>query len=244
MVINKIPRENELIEFHLVTRQKHSTLLHDETTREKESDSHLYVPGTVPLSRIVLVYDISPIIQREEQKLKEALELAIEFKRSLLASILEQGLSELAERQKNFNELFSKVTSGKNIYPNVEPLTIEDDEYIYVYQVSWGDNIYLLPLDFKCFVDDYGQCEYLPPKIKAPVIEIHNYRLTPGNRKRYKFLSHLPLQSVFSFVEVDLKGLVSANTLRFHRSEFKEREKHRLMQKQKEEELEKLKPQK
>jgi len=123
-------------------------------------------------------------------------------------------------------------------------LPITNDEYIYIYQVPWGDNIYLLPLDFKCLLDDYRQYEYLPKVIKAKVLEIDNYRLSINNKRRYKFLSHLPLQSVFSFVEVDLKELVSAGTLYFYRAEFKEREKHRQVQKEKEEELEKLMPQK
>lgn len=131
-----------------------------------------------------------------------------------------------------------------HVLVNVVPLPASEAEYVCVYQVPWGDNIFLLPLDFKCLLDDYGQCEYLPNVIKAPVIEVDDYRLSPNNRKRYKFLSHLPLQSVFSFVEVDLKELVTAETLNYHRAEFREREKYRQVQKEKEEELAKLMPQK
>ncbi len=49
---------------------------------------------------------------------------------------------------------------------------------------------------------------------------------------------------MFSFVEVDLKEQLSAETLELHKAGLQEREKYRLAQKQKEQELEELMPQK
>ena len=127
---------------------------------------------------------------------------------------------------------------------NIDPPKIPVGEFIYMYQVPWGDNIFLLPLDFKCFMDEYGKYEYLPVSFKATIIEINNYRLSYGNKKRYKFLQYLPLQSMFSFVEVDLKELVSPETLKLHWAELQDREKFREIQKIKDEELEILKEEK
>jgi len=112
VVINRIPKENEIIEFHLVTRQKNSIILQDEALRKKGVEPHLFIMGTIPLSRIVLTYDITPIVEQEEKKLREALELAIEFERRLLAKFIEEALNELEQKQKNFQDLFSKQQPG------------------------------------------------------------------------------------------------------------------------------------
>ena len=50
--------------------------------------------------------------------------------------------------------------------------------------------------------------------------------------------------SMFSFVEIDLSELLSTETLELHKEGLREREKYRLVQKQKEQELDKLMPQK
>ena len=50
--------------------------------------------------------------------------------------------------------------------------------------------------------------------------------------------------SLFSFVEIDLAKLLSTETLEFHKESLQEREKFRMTQKQKEQELDKLMPQK
>jgi len=93
-------------------------------------------------------------------------------------------------------------------------------------------------------LDEYGQYENLPETIKAPVLEITHHRLDSINQKKYRFLDHLPVYSVFSFVELDLKDQLSKKILDFYKTDLQEREKFRLAQKQKEQELEKLNPQK
>ena len=96
-----------MIDFHLISHQKYCTIIQDEAIN-KTNETQLYIPGVVPLSRIVLTYDVTPIIEKERKRLTEALQLAIEFQRELMASFLNEGLKELDQRQTNFNKTFAK----------------------------------------------------------------------------------------------------------------------------------------
>ena len=107
IVVNRIPKKGEMIDFHLVSHQKNCTIIQDEAIK-KTNEPYLYIPGVVPLSRIVLTYDVTPIIEKERKRLTEALQLAIEFQRELMASFLNEGLKELDQRQTNFNKTFAK----------------------------------------------------------------------------------------------------------------------------------------
>ncbi len=53
------------------------------------------------------------------------------------------------------------------------------------------------------------------------------YQTTPLLKNRYPFLNHLHIGSVFFFVEIDMKPLVSNHTLNLFSKELKERAKVR-----------------
>lgn len=57
-------------------------------------------------------------------------------------------------------------------------------------------------------------------------------------------MEYLPLKTVISYVEIDMSELISEETFEYYKREIKEREKNRLIAKQKEHELDKLMPQK
>ncbi len=142
----RIPKEGEMIELHLVTRQKNSAILLDESTRKKGSkqpEPHLYVPGTVPFSRVVLTYDISPIVESERKQLTDALWLANSSQELELVPFLEEGLAELEAHHETFNKLFGGMVPES--LPKLLPSEVDPSEYTCTYQVSWGDNIFLLP---------------------------------------------------------------------------------------------------
>ena len=52
-----------------------------------------------------------------------------------------------------------------------------------------------------------------------------------STRRRYKFLSHIPITSPFSFVEVDLTEVVSEETLKTFTVDLRKRESARLQAK-------------
>ena len=110
----RIPKEGEMIELHLVTRQRHSTILQDEAVRGKDKSAkpYLYIPGTVPVSRAVLTYDISPIVEAERKQVNEALWLANSCQELYLVPFLEEGLAELSQRQEIFQKLFAEFKQG------------------------------------------------------------------------------------------------------------------------------------
>ena len=56
----------------------------------------------------------------------------------------------------------------------------------------------------------------------------------------YRFLDHLPLNSIFSFVEIDLTSIVSPEVLERHKESFQEREKTRSERTEKERAADKL----
>ena len=59
-----------------------------------------------------------------------------------------------------------------------------------------------------------------------------------------RFLDHLQLKTQISFVELDMSELLSKETIKYYKGQFLKREKIRLANKQKDQELDKLKPQK
>ena len=68
---------------------------------------------------------------------------------------------------------------------------------------------------------------------------MENLSQNENTRKRYKFLSHLPLTCQFQFVEIDMRPLVDKESIAPFQEEFTKRHRHRINLKRKEE-LEKI----
>ena len=138
----------------------------------------------------------------------------------------------------------------------------EPDEYLY-YQSSDGQPIYLSGFDLACLmhefslhrgtgtqVDNAGQdvespqtpqskprsLAPLPDELTATVVEVEHLTVTTSLIKRKPFLSHLPLHSNVSFVEIDWHSggdrgnqpLLSHSTLNKFRGELQRRKSERL----------------
>lgn len=67
----------------------------------------------------------------------------------------------------------------------------------------------------------------LPDAVKGKVVDVERVHLTPALRKRFPFLSHLPLYSDVNFVELDLHGMLSETTRDKFREEGRRRERRR-----------------
>ena len=85
--------------------------------------------------------------------------------------------------------------------PNMGP---KDDMY-YFYQSADGQHLYIHPLDIKMLKTAYGNYCDFPDEICVSASVIVETTLTDDVRKRYKYLSHLPLSCDLAFVEIDWK---------------------------------------
>lgn len=81
----------------------------------------------------------------------------------------------------------------------------EDKELYYFYQAADGQPVILHPLNMKCLIQHYGGYESLPSSLKVKVLEMEPVTQTEATRKRYRYLSHLPLTTIFQLCEVDLR---------------------------------------
>ncbi|KAI7880679.1 hypothetical protein K492DRAFT_129774 [Lichtheimia hyalospora FSU 10163] len=97
----------------------------------------------------------------------------------------------------------------------------------YFFQANDGQHVYLHPLDSRVMKHEYGDYSHFPLKIQVKVEGVEESSMTEDLRKRFKYLSHLPLACDVTFVEVDLKNLVSKTTLNVFANELKQRDKKR-----------------
>ncbi|CAJ0890006.1 1293_t:CDS:10 [Entrophospora sp. SA101] len=105
-------------------------------------------------------------------------------------------------------KLKSKSTTNSQ-----QPIISSDSAY-YFYQSEDGQNVYLHPLDIRILKYEFGTYEQFPNEISFRVISVDESTMTEELRKKFKYLGHLPLSCDVTFLEVDLKGVVSDSTLK------------------------------
>eukprot|EP01027_Heterolobosea_sp_BB2_P002129 GEZU01003211.1.p1 GENE.GEZU01003211.1~~GEZU01003211.1.p1 ORF type:complete len:241 (+),score=61.27 GEZU01003211.1:152-874(+) len=71
---------------------------------------------------------------------------------------------------------------------------------------------------------EYGSYANLPSGLEeAHILEVEKLHQTEKTRKMYRYLAHIPLGADFSFVEIDMTELVSAETMRQFGQDLKSR---------------------
>lgn len=102
------------------------------------------------------------------------------------------------------------------------------NDFVYFYQSSDGQRIYINQLNARCLVSQYTSFNQCPNSITGKIIAYESYFMTDENRKRFKYLSHLPLHSEFKIVELSLKEpYISQATLDLYQDEIEERKQFR-----------------
>nr|VZI15744.1 unnamed protein product [Spirometra erinaceieuropaei] len=98
--------------------------------------------------------------------------------------------------------------------PKTFPLDVSESEHVYTYYEDiHGLNIYLHSVNWRCLMTEYKDRE-LPRRISGTVVQIDRYSMNHDLRRRYRYLSHLPIGRPFYFVELDLQPpTVSQKTL-------------------------------
>ncbi|GMH25686.1 hypothetical protein Nepgr_027529 [Nepenthes gracilis] len=95
------------------------------------------------------------------------------------------------------------------------------------YQAVDGQYIILHPLNMKCLLHYYGSYDVLPSRISGKILQFETVTQSEATRKRYRFLSHLPLTATFQLCEIDLRENLPSDALSPFMDEIKRRGKQR-----------------
>lgn len=115
----------------------------------------------------------------------------------------------------------------------------EDDDCYAFFQCADGQPLIMHPLNMKCLLQHFGSYENLPSRLEVKIIEMEGQTQTEALRKRYRYLSHLPLTTNFWFCEVDLRGILPSSAFIPFNDELRYRETRR-RRRQKQEQAERL----
>mmetsp|Transcript_5743 Transcript_5743/g.8033 ORF Transcript_5743/g.8033 Transcript_5743/m.8033 type:complete len:575 (+) Transcript_5743:139-1863(+) len=99
----------------------------------------------------------------------------------------------------------------------------ETADFYYIYQASSGQQAILHPLDIKVLLNEFGSFEQCPETIEGKIMEIESEFQSEKMRKKFKFIGHLPLNTSFEFVEIDLRKIVSKEAFRPYQDEIQKR---------------------
>lgn len=200
-------------------------------------------------TRLSITNDISHILRREHEELQEAAKEAVSCGDDSLPFILE-AQDALLERAEKVQKASLESVEKEDYFPyqndlssfstkpsQVSKIPYHDEQnFFYNYQSKDGQFIFLHPLNMKILVRYYGSYENLPDKVVGEIIQRETFVQTEATRKRYKFLSHIPLSSQFIFVEIQLDLPESA--FQPFKQELTKRSERRLQLKEKEKEEE------
>lgn len=95
------------------------------------------------------------------------------------------------------------------------------DNVYYFYQMADGQHYYLHPLCNKILKYEYGDYSNFPETINCRIISLEESTINDDMRKRFKYLSHLPLTCDIVLCEIYLSDIVSSATFKkFKRKSF------------------------
>ena len=92
---------------------------------------------------------------------------------------------------------------------------LHDHDYYTYYQYHTGQYIFIHSLNYRMLLYQYN---ILPSTIIGQVIEIKHYIMNDENRKKFRFLSHLPISTSFTLILLDIKH--NKSTLKYFAKEL------------------------
>ncbi|EPT26650.1 zinc finger, C3HC4 type (RING finger) domain-containing protein [Toxoplasma gondii ME49] len=119
-----------------------------------------------------------------------------------------------------------KRTRGGEKSSGSAPLNLSE---FYFYQAADGQLCFLHPFFIKCLLLEAGGDEKrLPPVLRdMPVQEVQPLCVDEQLRRRFKCLAHLPQMAQVSLVDVDLRSVLSPETARVFKEDFRRRAANR-----------------
>lgn len=98
----------------------------------------------------------------------------------------------------------------------------------YFYQATDGQNLYLHSINVRMLQAMYGSLDAAPRNITGRILQKEVCSMTDDQRKRLKYLQHLPVTCHFEVVEIKLdRSIVSADVISKFKAELQMREKAR-----------------
>ncbi|XP_044754279.1 RING finger protein 10 [Coccinella septempunctata] len=191
--------------------------------------------------------DICSIIDREKTELERQLldaedsevcfiEKATNYNREREAKVLGDRVNEMGLSESPPNVTLKGI--GKASNPTEDDSESQmNPKYIYFYQASDGQHIYIHSLNVKMLKHTYGSLEYAPTTITAKILSKESDYMSEEYRKCFKYLAHLPVTCPFETMEIELDNtVVTQETLDFFNAQLEER-KRRRVKKAKEEKI-------
>ncbi|CAF0706252.1 unnamed protein product [Brachionus calyciflorus] len=109
-----------------------------------------------------------------------------------------------------------------------ESKNVNLNDLSFFFQSSDGQRIYINGLNNRCLMAEYTSFNKCPLTLNAKILAIESIFMTEENRKRHKYLSHLPLHTEFKLIELELKPpILSQKTLDLFKGEIEDRAKMR-----------------
>jgi len=127
--------------------------------------------------------------------------------------------------------ILQQTIKGDDVTIHDDNKTIMDtaESLYYFYQSDDGQHIYLHPLNMKVLLHQYGSYDRCPTEITARITHLEHFTMNQVIRKRYRYMSHLPLSLEFRIAELDFKStpLINNETLTLYQDAFDKRNKDR-----------------
>ncbi|KAI9289820.1 hypothetical protein BC943DRAFT_137 [Umbelopsis sp. AD052] len=170
--------------------------------------------------------------KRAEMEAKKAQQNQVEQHHLVDANVPEAYQQHQLSRTGSSSVLSQSMDSSSSVQPSSSAQPKPSDSAYsspsyYFYQTADGQHVYLHPLDIKILKQEFTTYDKFPRSIVVRVNDVEESTLTEELRKRFKYLSHLPLTCDVTFLEVDLKGVVSDATLDHFSNELRIRQRKR-----------------
>jgi len=203
--------ENVTCEFVLLQRHKNSCIPQIAATHSPKLEFTLPAHSTEHSKFVQYHLDIDHSVIRELLTLEiKELEFMKENAEDDEIGFVDLALFQLGEYLR-FCEC--EDISGIEVSKNEHQGATSEEDYLFFYQEESGQNIFLHPLSNRAILNEYKNYTHAPFRIKGRIIEIEEISVDSHSRKRYKFLSHLPLYSTCRICELDMRPLVSKESL-------------------------------
>ncbi|KAL5477138.1 hypothetical protein EMCRGX_G023887 [Ephydatia muelleri] len=151
---------------------------------------------------------------------------------------------ELSEIQWNQGVLWQSpggTTKAEIVETEIVRSISSPGDFVFFYQASDGQHLYLHPVNAKCMIRQYGSLENGPEEIEAQLVQMDQMSMTEEIRRRFRYLNHLPITCEFALCELALEPpTVSEATLDYYHDELHRRHLNRQRKEQEEMRLEKM----
>ncbi|KAL9546329.1 hypothetical protein MBANPS3_006716 [Mucor bainieri] len=97
----------------------------------------------------------------------------------------------------------------------------------FFYQAVDGQHVYLHPLDIRILKHEFGEYDQFPRQLQVQATSVQESTLTEDLRKKCKYLGHLPLACDVTFMEINVREIVSPETIQVYNQELVARVKKR-----------------